>query len=310
VQLPDSPDGPELIAVFGPTAVGKTSVAVELARILREGGERPVAVNCDSIQVYRGLEVLSGAPGAKERAALEHRLVSFVPIDEEYSAGRFASDAHREIDDLRQQGQRPLLVGGTGLYLRAAISQLDLRPPVPAPVRQAVERDLVSLGSSELHRRLPEDLQRQVHPNDRKRIARYTEVIRIGERPAPTQKAGGTLWSAPPRRPTLLFGITASREELDARIDARVMRMVDEGVCDEAQRADLAGASRTARAGIGFEEFLAGDIPLAAQRQRSFARRQLTWMRKMEVAKIVSRQGRDDLAVASEIAALVRGREG
>ena len=121
----------KVLALFGPTAVGKTGVAIAVAELLRERGEDPVAVNCDSIQVYRGLEILSGAASADERERLEHRLLAFVDPAEEFSAGRFAELAHAEIDALLEQGRRPIVVGGTGLYLRAALSDLDLRPPVP-----------------------------------------------------------------------------------------------------------------------------------------------------------------------------------
>ena len=96
-----------------------------------------MAVNCDSIQVYRGLEILSGAATEAERARLEHRLLSFVEPGEEFSAGRYAELAHAEIDSLLDEGRRPIVVGGTGLYLRAALADLDLRPPVPAEIREA-----------------------------------------------------------------------------------------------------------------------------------------------------------------------------
>src|SRR3954464_12732943 len=109
----------ELVAIFGPTAVGKTGVAIALAERLRERGEEPAAISCDAIQVYEGLEILSGAATAEERARLEHRLLGFGAIDGEFSAGRFASLAHAEIDQMIAEGRRPLVVGGTGLYLRA-----------------------------------------------------------------------------------------------------------------------------------------------------------------------------------------------
>ena len=115
----------DVLAIFGPTAVGKTGIAIELAERLRERGEDPVAVNCDSIQVYEGLEVLSGAAPVFERDRLEHRLLSFVPVGEEFSAGRFAELAHAEIDSLLAQGRRPIVVGGAGLYLRAALADRD-----------------------------------------------------------------------------------------------------------------------------------------------------------------------------------------
>ncbi len=137
---------PEVIALFGPTAVGKTGVAVALAERLRERGEDPVAVNCDSIQIYRGLEILSGAASEAEQGRLEHRLLSFVDPAEEFSAGRYAELAHAEIDGLMAEGRRPIVVGGTGLYLRAALSDLELRPPVPAELREGVETEIEERG--------------------------------------------------------------------------------------------------------------------------------------------------------------------
>jgi tRNA dimethylallyltransferase len=306
--LPDR-ENPEPVAIFGPTAIGKTAIAVELSRVLRGRGEDPVAVNCDSIQVYRGLEILSGAPGPEEAAILEHRLISFVPVTEEYSAGLYAAEAHAEIDRLSSAGRRVLLVGGTGLYLRAALSALDLRPAVPAEVRKGVERELDRVGQAEMHRRLPDDLRQQVHPNDRKRIARYTELLRSGERPAPTQDRGGSLWTAPLRRPTLQVGIVAGMELLEERISRRVDGMVRAGVAGEVERAAAQGASRTACAAIGFTEFLAGEVDLAKARQRAFARRQETWMKKMQGLQVIDRTDRSDREVAAGIAELIEFHE-
>ena len=114
------------IAIFGPTAVGKTGVAIELAELLRERGEDPVAISCDAIQVYEGLEVLSGAASAAERARLEHRLLGFVPITETFAPANYMPLAHAEIDAALAAGRRPIVVGGTGLYLRAALAELSL----------------------------------------------------------------------------------------------------------------------------------------------------------------------------------------
>jgi tRNA dimethylallyltransferase len=295
-----------VLALFGPTAVGKTGVAIELAERLRERGEDPVAVNCDSIQVYRGLETLSGAAGKEERARLEHRLVSFVEPSEEFSAGRYAELAHAEIDSLLDAGRRPIVVGGTGLYLRAALADLDLRPPVPPKVREGVERELAERGSEALHAELDPELAETVDPNDRKRIARLTELARAGIEAA---RGGEGLWTATLRRPTLLVGLTVDREELAERIDARVDRMIAEGAAEEARGADEAGASRTARAALGFEQ-LVREIDAAPSAQtveaikaahRSYARRQLTWMRRMEGVILIDRGGRTDAEVADEI---------
>jgi tRNA dimethylallyltransferase len=290
----------DVIAIFGPTAVGKTGVAVELAELLRDRGENPVAINCDSIQVYEGLEVLSGAASVEELDRLEHRLLSFVAIDGEFSVGQFAQLAHDEIDTAIAEARRPIVVGGTGLYLRAAVAELDLRPPVHSEVRAEVEAELAERGPAALHEELDPELASGVHPNDRKRIARLTELQRMGV--APHFDSAG-LWSERPRRPTSLVGVVCDREELDARIDARVETMVAAGAADEVRRADAAGASRTARAAIGFEQLLAGDVDGMKRAQRRFARRQLTWMRRMPGVTVIDRTGRSDEDVAAEIAA-------
>ncbi|MGI9020598.1 MAG: tRNA (adenosine(37)-N6)-dimethylallyltransferase MiaA [Solirubrobacterales bacterium] len=291
----------EVLAIFGPTAVGKTAVAIELAELLRERGEDPVAVNCDSIQVYEGLELLSGAASDGERERLEHRLLSFVPVSEEFSAGRYARLAHAEIDALLEAGRRPIVVGGTGLYLRAALAELEMRPPVPAAVRDAVEADLEHRGAAALHAELDDDLAAGVHPNDAKRISRLTELQRLGIYP---HRSSEGLWSADGlRRPTRLVGLTTERDELARAIDARVDAMVRAGAADEVARAAAAGASRTARAAIGFEELIAGDVDRLKAAQRAFARRQLTWMRKMQGVETLERAGRSDRDVAEQIAA-------
>jgi tRNA dimethylallyltransferase len=291
-----------VLAIFGPTAVGKTGVAIEVAELLRERGEDPVAISCDSIQVYRGLEVLSGAATMAERERLEHRLIGIAGVDEEFSAGRFAGLAHAEIDQLLAESRRPIVVGGTGLYMRAALSELELRPPVPSEVRAEVEADLDERGPEALHAELAPELASGVHPNDRKRVVRLTELARLGIAPHET---GDGMWSEGLRAPTTLVGLTVDRDELDARIDARVDAMVAAGAADEVSAADRAGASRTARAAIGFEELLAGDVEGMKRAQRRFARRQLTWMRRMEDVARIDRTGRGDADVAAEIAGIL-----
>ncbi len=287
-----------VLAIFGPTAVGKTGVAIEVAELLRARGEDPVAVSCDSIQVYRGLEVLSGAATPAERERLEHRLIGVAGVDEEFSAGRFAELAHADIDQLLAEGRRPIVVGGTGLWMRAALAELELRPPVPSAVRAEVEDDLAARGAEALHAELAPELASGVHPNDRKRIVRLTELSRLGIAAHPT---GEGMWTEALRVPTALVGLTVDRDELDARIDARVEAMVAAGAADEVRAADRAGASRTARAAIGFNELLADDVEAMKAAQRRFARRQLTWMRRMEDVAVIDRSGREDGDVAAEI---------
>jgi tRNA dimethylallyltransferase len=304
-----------ILALFGPTAVGKTGAAIAVAERLRERGEDPVAVNCDSIQVYRGLEVLSGAASADERGRLEHRLLSFVDPAEEFSAGRYAEAAHAEIDSLLASGRRPIVVGGTGLYLRAALSDLDLRPPVPQEIRAQVEREIAERGPAALHRQLDPDLAQTVDPNDRKRIARLTELARAGIAAAPDSER---LWTAELRHQSLLVGLIMDREDLVRRIDLRVDQMIAAGAAEEVRDAAEAGPSRTARAALGFEQLLAEiegapsveTIEAIKAAHRAYARRQLTWMRRMVGVVLVDRTARSDAEVAGTIVERLEGGQG
>ena len=298
----------KILALFGPTAVGKTGVAIAVAERLRERGEDPVAVNCDSIQVYRGLEVLSAAADAEQQAQLEHRLLSFVDPTEEFSAGRFAELAHAEIDSLLAEGRRPIVVGGTGLYLRAALADLDLRPPVPEEIRRKVERELAERGSAALHAELDPEYAAGVDPNDRKRIARLTELSRAPGSSRPGAQSGCGRRSSATR--PLLVGLSMARGQLGERIDERVDEMVASAAADEARRAAAVGASRTARAALGFEELLDGNPPAMKRAHRQYARRQLTWMRRMEDVRVIDRTGRDDVEVAGEVVELLDRRTG
>ncbi len=290
------------LAIFGPTAIGKTGIAIEAAELLRERGENPVAISCDSIQVYRGLEVLSGAATPAERERLEHRLLGVAAVGEEFSAGRFAKLAHAEIDSLLAEGRRPIVVGGTGLYLRAALSELELRPAVPSEVRAAVEADVAARGPAAVHAELSPELASGVHPNDVKRIVRLTELARLGIAP---HASGDGMWSRRLRVPTLLVGLTIERDLLRERIDARVDEMIRSGALEDVRSADARGASRTARAAIGFDELLAGDVDGMKRAQWRYARRQLTWMRRMEDVRVLDRSGRSDAETAAEIVALL-----
>ncbi|HEY8771361.1 MAG TPA: tRNA (adenosine(37)-N6)-dimethylallyltransferase MiaA [Thermoleophilaceae bacterium] len=293
----------EIVAIFGPTGVGKTAVAIALAERLRARGEDPVAISADALQVYSGLEALTGAAGPRERERLEHRLIGFVPVTESFSAGRFAELAHREIDAALAEGRRPLVVGGTGLYMRAALSQLDLRPPPPPELRASVRRRLDEQGPGQLHAEL---LQRApaaaagIDPGDRTRITRALELLEMGEEPAPAGE-DSELWTRELRLPTRLFGLTMEREALYDRIDARVDELVAAGAPGEVRRAQTAGASDTARKALGYEELLAGDLDAMRQRTRNLARRQLTWMRKLQDVRVIDVTGREPGDVAAEI---------
>lgn len=271
-----------VVALFGPTGIGKTEIAVALATELQARGERPVAISADALQVYEGLEILTGVASPAQRAQLEHRLVSFLPLDASFSAGQYAELAHAEIDGALAEGRRPIVVGGTGLYLRAALTELDLRPPPAEGVRERWIAELEAHGPAALHARLAERAPwaaDEIDPNDRQRVVRALELLDAGELEPP--EGPSQLWTDEVRRPTLLVGLTMEREALYGRIDARVDAMVAAGAREEAQRAFAAGASFTARKALGFEELLAGDVEAMKRRTRNYARRQLTWMRKL-----------------------------
>jgi tRNA dimethylallyltransferase len=186
--------------------------------------------------------------------------------------------------------------------MRAALCELDLRPPVPAELRAGVERELAERGPEALHAELEPELAATTHPNDAKRVGRLTELVRAGIEPARSSEG---LWAAALRRPATLVGLTVDRELLRDRIDTRVEEMIRLGAADEVRSATAAGASRTARYAIGFEELLAGDVEAMRTAQWRFARRQLTWMRKMADVKLIDRGERTDAEVAVEVVALL-----
>jgi len=185
--------GTHLIALFGPTGVGKTAVAVSLARRLRSHGERPVAISADALQVYQGLEILTGVATAAEQTQIEHRLVSFLPLDASFSAGQYADLAHAQIDTALAEGRRPIVVGGTGLYLRAALTELNLRPPPPEGVREHWNAELERYGAPTLHARLEQRASwaaEGIDPNDRQRIVRALELLDAQNEPDPVILSG------------------------------------------------------------------------------------------------------------------------
>jgi tRNA dimethylallyltransferase len=287
-------------------------VSLALAERLRAAGQEPVAVSADALQVYAGLETLTGVASAAERGVLEHRLVSFLALQESFSAGRYAKLAHAEIDRLLDEGKRPIVVGGTGLYLRAALAELDLRPPPGQGVRERWSAELARRGPEDLHRELsrrsPESAA-AIAPRDRQRLIRALELLESGAEAGSTSEPS-QLWTDEMRRPTLLVGLTMGREELYARIDARVEEMLAAGAREEVLRADAAHASATARKALGFQELLAGDVQAMKKRSRNYARRQLTWMRKLAGVHVIDLSERSVADAASEIGLLAGAGSG
>lgn len=296
---------PDVVAIFGPTGIGKTSIAIELAELLRANGEDPVAVSVDSMQVYRELPILTGAVDAEERSALEHRLIGNVSVADQYDVATHAKLAHAEIDSLRDEDRRPIVVGGTGLYLRAALTELDLMPKPREGVRERLAVELDQDGLEALYARLEReapDLAAEVDPNNARRVVRALETLEQGLNPA--QRDENRLWTEETRVPTRLFALVMDREALYARIEERVEWMVENGASEEVRGAEpLAG--RTARQALGFEELLDGDIDQMKTNTRRYAKRQLTWLNKLAGATLIDVTDRSPDDVAREIAAQV-----
>jgi tRNA dimethylallyltransferase len=296
-----------VVAVFGPTGIGKTEVAIALAERLRADGEDPVAVSADALQLYRGLEVLTGAADAEQQRRLEHRLLGVLPITATSSAGAYAERAHAEIDALIAAGRRPIVVGGTGLYLRAALAALDLLPPPDPAARERWRRALATRGAAALHAELAlraPEAAAALAPTDAQRIVRAHELLDAGVDPRP--RATSQLWTAETRHPTLLAALTADRTWLNSRIDARVLAMVEQGAAEEVRRAAAAGASAGARQAVGFAELERGDVAAMQQRTRRYAKRQLTWLRKLPGTLTLDVTDRAPGDVAYEIASALR----
>jgi tRNA dimethylallyltransferase len=276
-----------VVGIFGATASGKSALALELARRL------PCEiVSVDSMQVYAGVETLTNQPAAAERAAVPHHLVGYLPLTEPSSVGAHTPRAHAAIDAAAERGARPLVVGGTGLYLRAALTDLALPPAVPAERRAHWDRIYDELGGesalAELATRDPRAADR-LHSNDRRRVVRALELAEQGASLAPEHDR---LWGDGMRRPALVAVVTWPRDALRARIAERTATMLAAGAVEEvrALRASGATPSVTAARILGFEQigrFLDGGATLAevaaeiALRTGQYARRQETWARRI-----------------------------
>jgi tRNA dimethylallyltransferase len=290
-----------VLAIFGPTASGKTAVAEAVAD--RVGGE---VVSADSMQAYRGLPILTAQP---ERPT---RLVGIWPLSHEGSVAEYARLAHEAIDELLAAGRTPVVTGGTGLYLRAALAELEL-PPAPAPEQRARwERVYDRLGAERAHAVLAgrdAEAAARLHPNDRRRVVRALELTELGSSLRPTSDR---LWADETRHPTLIFGLEIPRDVLAERIEQRAHAMFKAGVVEEA-RAALAGPiSSTAVQALGLCEVtgLPADEASAALvlRTRRYAAYQRKWMRRIPGLVSVNAD-RPPYEVANEIVEVASARQ-
>lgn len=280
---------PLVLALMGPTASGKTALAIELAQ--RHGGE---IVSVDSALVYRGLDIGSAKPDAEERAGIPHHLIDIREPDQPYSAGEFAQDARAAVDAVLARGHLPILVGGTGLYFRALLGGLSAMPASEPEVRAAIERDAAERGWGALHAELarvdPEAAAR-IRASDPQRITRALEVWRVSGRPISQWQREAPLSPRPPWRVLKLVLAPSDRSLLHARIAQRFEHMVGQGFLDEVRalmaRPELHPDLPAMRA-VGYrqawrhlrgETSMTGFLAEGIAATRQLAKRQLTWLR-------------------------------
>jgi tRNA dimethylallyltransferase len=287
-----------VIGIFGPTASGKSRVSAAIAdRIPAE------LVSADAMQVYEGLPILTNQSPA--------RLAAVWPLDHEASVGEYAPLAHAAIDEILAAGKTPVVVGGTGLYFRAALAELALPPAPPEGVRERWEALYDSEGAGAAHERLRSldpAAAAAVHPNDRRRVVRALELAETG-----ASLAGrDTLWSEETRHPTILVGLDVPPHVLESRIETRTREMFDLGVEDEVRRALAGPISSTARKTMGLDE-VAGlpreeAIEALSVRTRRYAAYQRKWMRRIPGLVMVDAD-RPEGEIADDIVDLARARE-
>jgi tRNA dimethylallyltransferase len=290
-----------VLAIVGPTGVGKTAVAAALAR------EWPVeVVSMDSRQVYRRMDIGTGKPTLAERRAVRHHLVDVADPDERYDAARFAREARAAIADIRARGRWPVLVGGTGLYFRALVRGLSPLPPADPALRRRLRAEVAARGAPALHARL-RDLDpaaaARIHPRDVVRVVRAIEVVSL------TGDCLGTVHGravpAPaPAGGVLAVGLTMARESLYRRLDRRADRMLADGLLEEVRGLLASGiaAELPSMQGIGYRHLVAVvrgamaiDEATARMKRdtRRYAKRQWTWFARESIAEWVTMTGED-----------------
>jgi tRNA dimethylallyltransferase len=294
-----------VVAIFGPTASGKSGVAVALAE--RIGGE---IVSCDAMQLYGGLPVLTNQPDPADLARAPHHLVGVWPTDHAGSVAEYAALAHAAIDAIVARGRTPVVCGGSGLYLRAALAEMPLPPQVPEAQRARFEELYDGEGADAAHARLvaaDPAAAVAVHPNDRRRVVRALELHAAGSSLAPDRDS---LWAEDTRHPTTVIGLAVPAATVGERIERRTRAMFAGGVVEEVRAARAAGPfSLTAERIHGLQDvtaLLEGRIDRAEAerrlivRTRRYAKRQRTWMRRLPGLRVVDAD-REPAAVAAEI---------
>ena len=291
--------GVEVIAIFGPTASGKSAVARLVANALDTD-----VVSADALQVYRGLPILTNQPVDSTR------LVAIRELADSMSVGEYATLAHAAVDELVEQQGAAVVTGGTGLYLRAALAELDI-PPAVEPSSRARAESLYDDDRHAAHARLAEldpAAAAAVHVNDRRRVVRSLELAQAGSSLVPPSDK---LWNGSMRRPTLVVGLDLPPAVLDERIVLRTDEMIRRGAVVEARTAKESAISRTAAQALGLAEL--ASLPLDEAREvlvtrtRQYASYQRKWMRRIPHLVLLDADRRSE-EVADDVLDLARAR--
>lgn len=293
-----------VIAVVGPTASGKTALAVNLAKAL--DGE---IISADSMQIYKGMDIATAKPSKEEMGGIPHHLIDFLEPTEEYSVKRFCEDAEKTARDIHARQKRVIVAGGTGLYVDALLGNLTFEEEpdntlVRAELQERVRTQGIDALLSELREIDPEILD-SIDTKNEKRVLRALEIFLLtGEKPSLRRKRA--LTNESPFSPSYLCISFQDREKLYERINLRVETMLQNGLLEEAKRFYQSGVSKTAVAAIGYKElkpFLDGEISLEEATEnlktatRHYAKRQLTWFKRNEKINYLFRDGLSDEAL-------------
>ena len=296
-----------VIFIVGPTASGKSEVAVKLARKINAE-----IISCDSMQAYKKMPLLSGQPCPKSLKQIRHHLIGVLEPARQWDAADFAKRAKKEIAAVRKRGRIPLIVGGSGLYVQALSDGIFKGPGRNAGIREKLYRQAAKFGSAELHRRLKKIDPRaaaKIHRNDLRRIVRALEVFSLTGKPiSELQKDISGIFS---RYKTLIFGLNFPRPVLYRRIEKRVEAMFKKGAVAEVAALERVRLSRTAAKALGIKEIqghLNGIYSLTEAKERlkkntrRFAKRQCTWFKKdRRIRWIRCRAGESAAKIAGRI---------
>lgn len=276
---------PKIIFLVGPTASGKTALSLKLARLLNAE-----IISLDSMQIYRGLDILSSKPDQKARQRIKHHLIDILGPDKEFDAACYRRHAVKVIKDIHQKGKIPLFVGGTGLYLKVLLEGIFAAAPKDEALRSKLYRQALTLGSGHLHQELidvDKESAAKIHPHDTKRIIRALEVYKLtGKAISELQKKRRGIGD---KYEVIVYGLNKERETLYKDINQRVDEMFERGLVDEVKTLLAGNLSLTCAQAIGIREirdYLEGKSNLEQAKDqlkkntRNYAKRQLTWFRK------------------------------